>query len=184
MSHGVELEGRAKALDLPTSGTLAPFAKWLARLNGVLMGVSMVAIVAAACILTGSVILRYFLKVPTDWQDEAAVFLLVGATFLCSAYVQSYRGHVGIEAIASILPASVNRVRLIFCDVVSFLFCAFFAWKSWTLFHEAWAEGQTTSSTWAPPLAIPYSLMASGMTLLALQLLLQVLRHFSGKENR
>jgi TRAP-type C4-dicarboxylate transport system permease small subunit len=184
MSHGVEPEGQARGLALPTSGALAPFAKWMARLNGALMGLSMVAIVAAACILTGSVILRYFLKVPTDWQDEASVFLLVAATFLCSAYVQSYRGHVGIEAIASLLPAAVNRVRLIFCDAVSFLFCAFFAWKSWTLFHEAWVEGQTTSSTWAPPLTIPYSSMAAGMTLLALQLLLQLLQHFSGKDKR
>jgi TRAP-type C4-dicarboxylate transport system permease small subunit len=71
------------------------------------------------------------------------------------------------------LPAAVNRVRAILVDVVSSLFCSFFSWKSWTLLHEAWVEGQTTSSSFAPPLWIPYSLMAVGMSLLALQLLLQ-----------
>jgi TRAP-type C4-dicarboxylate transport system permease small subunit len=55
------------------------------------------------------------------------------------------------------------------------LFCALFAWKSWTLFHEAWAEGQTTSSSWAPPLSIPYGLMSAGMTLLTLQLAVQLI---------
>jgi TRAP-type C4-dicarboxylate transport system permease small subunit len=68
----------------------------------------------------------------------------------------------------------VNAVRLMFVDIVSCLFCGFFAWKSWTLFHEAFTDGQTTTSTFAPPLAIPYGMMAFGMTLLALQILLQI----------
>ena len=70
----------------------------------------MLALVLAAAVLTYSVFSRYLFKAATDWQDETAVFLLVGATFLCGAYVQSYRGHVGIEAVASILPPAVNRV--------------------------------------------------------------------------
>ncbi|MEO7760317.1 MAG: TRAP transporter small permease subunit, partial [Casimicrobiaceae bacterium] len=132
----------------------------------------MIALLGAALILTWSVITRYFLKWPNDWQDEGAVFLLVGAVFLCAGYVQSFRGHIGIEAIASVLPDSVNRVRMALVDLMSLAFCAFFAWKSWTLFHEAWVEHHTTASSWAPPLTIPYGLMAAGMTLLSLQLLL------------
>lgn len=134
----------------------------------------MVALIAASLVLTHSVFTRYFFKSATDWQDEAAVFCLVGATFLCGAYVQSQRGHIGIEAISSLLPPGVERVRRVLADAISCAFCSFFAWKSWTLWHEAWSEGQTTSSSWAPPLWIPYAAMAAGMTLLALQLLLQV----------
>ncbi|RAU23994.1 TRAP transporter permease DctQ [Paramagnetospirillum kuznetsovii] len=146
----------------------------MAWINKAVMGLSMLAIVAAALILTGSVVLRYFLKIPTDWQDEAAVFLLVGLTFMCGAAVQAGRGHIGIQALAGLLPAGVNRLRLLVCDAASGGFCAFFSWKSWTLFHEALADGQTTSSSWGPPLWIPYGLMATGMTLLSLQIVLQV----------
>jgi TRAP-type C4-dicarboxylate transport system permease small subunit len=158
---------------------LAPLDRALRLVNGAALAIGMVALVASAVVLTYSVFSRYFFKAATDWQDEAAVFLLVGSIFLCGAYVQSFRGHVGIEAIASVLPPAVNRARMVVVDILTLLFCTFFAWKSWTLFHEAWMDKQTTSSTWAPPLSIPYGLMAAGFTLLVLQVLLQLLTHFA-----
>ena len=78
----------------------------------------------------------------------------------------------------------LNRVRLLLVDLVSFAFCVFFAWKSWTLWHEAWVDKQTTSSSWGPPLSIPYGLMATGMTLLSLQLLLQCIVRIAQQRHR
>jgi TRAP-type C4-dicarboxylate transport system permease small subunit len=103
------------------------------------------------------------------------VFLLIGATFASAAWVQARRGHVAIDALGAILPPRADLVRRWLADLLSLLFVAFFAWKSWTLLHEAWVDGQTTPSSWGPPLWIPYGCMALGMTLLGVQLLLQVL---------
>lgn len=150
----------------------ARLQRGMAAVNGAVVVVCMAALVAAAIVLTYSVIARYFLKLATDWQDETSVFLLVGATFLSAAYVQAHRGHVAIEVLASVLPPRWNRARLVLVDLVSFLFCAFFSWKSWTLLREAWVDGQTSASAFAPPMWIPYSLMAVGMTLLSLQILI------------
>jgi TRAP-type C4-dicarboxylate transport system permease small subunit len=181
VSHGFELEP-ARGPAPPDNAIVAAAMAALDRLNRGLMLVSMIALVLTAFVLTYSVVSRYFFHAPTDWQDEASVFMLVGVTFFCTAFVQSHRGHIGIEAIASLLPRGVNAARLLLVDVLSAVFCSFFAWKSWTLFHEAWVDGQTTSSTFAPPLWIPYSMMAAGMTLLALQIVLQTAARLTNKE--
>ena len=147
--------------------------KALGYLNRAIVALSAVALVLASCVLTYSVVLRYFTPEPTDWQDEFSVFLLIGVTFLSAAWVHSQRGHIGIEAVASLLSPKANRIRFFVVDMLSALFCAFFAWKSWTLLHEAWVEGYSSATAWAPPLWIPYSAMSVGMTLLTVQIVLQ-----------
>ena len=154
--------------------TLAAADRMLAAINTIVVRLSSIALVVAAFVLTYSVIVRYFLKISTDWQDEMSVFLIVGAVFMSAAAIQAGRGHVAIEAIIALLPPHVNMARQILVDAASFLFCAYFAWKSWLLLLEAWTEGFRSGSTWAPPLWIPYSLMTIGMVLLSLQILLQL----------
>jgi TRAP-type C4-dicarboxylate transport system permease small subunit len=166
-------KGRAGAR--PPSRLLASIDRAMRAANRVIVVPCMLALLAAAGLLTVSVVARYFLHAPTDWQEETSVLLLVGATFLSGAYVQAQRGHVAIEVLSTLLPPRLNRVRQFVADLISALFCGFFAWKSWTLWHEAWVEGQTSNSTFAPPMWIPYGLMAAGMTLLTLQIVLQLL---------
>ncbi len=182
MSHGLDL-GPVALLPSARHPILKAAETVLFVCNRIIVAFAALALVAASAILSYSVITRALFRSPTYWQDEAAVFLLVGATFMTSAFVQHQRGHVAIEAVTSLLSARVNRLRLLLVDVISLVFCAFFAWKSWTLFHEALVDGQVSSSTWAPPLWIPYSLMSAGMTLLCLQILMQILLSLEGKRS-
>jgi TRAP-type C4-dicarboxylate transport system permease small subunit len=148
---------------------------WLARVNNVAAAVSGVAIGIAGCVLTWEATARYLFHIPSDWQDEVSVFLLVGATFLSASWVQERRGHVGIQALAAILSPRADGIRRYVSDIAALLFCVFFSWKSWTLLHEAVKDGQTSNSAFGAPLWVPYGCMAAGMTLVSLQLLLQVL---------
>lgn len=178
----------ADQTDRATPATSNPLVALLERVLGVchrtIVILAGAALVAACAILSYSVLGRALFHSPNYWQDEAAVFLLVGATFMTAAYVQSQRGHVSIEAFVGLLSPLANRIRLWLVDVASFAFCAFFAWKSWTLAHEAWVDGQVSNSMWSPPLAIPYVLMAVGMTLLCVQILLQIILPLSGAQRR
>jgi len=178
MAHGLDLVETEQPAALPRSAA----ERVMALINDIVVKLSSVALVAAGIVLTYSVIVRYFLKISTDLKDEMSVFLIVGAVFMSSAAVQSFRGHVAIEAIVGLLPPRTNRVRQILVDLAGFAFCGFFAWKSWTLLQEAWEEGYHSGSTWGPPLWIPYSLMAVGMTLLSVQILLQVVNELRGQD--
>src|SRR3954462_9431910 len=157
---------------------LSSFQRALHHSRQAVYTLSTIALLLAAAIMTYGVIVRHFLGIALIWQDEVCVFLLVGATFLSAASVQSHRGHVGIEAIAGLLSPAMNRVRLLISDILSFVFCAFFTWKSFDLLHEAWVEDQTSHSPWGPPLWIPYSLMTLGMFFLPCQRLLQIVAGF------
>ena len=107
MAHGLD--------DVETEHAAAPPGgaadRVLAMINDVVVIVSSVALVAASFVLTYSVIVRYFLKFSTDWQDEMSVFLIVGAVFMSAAAVQAFRGHVAIETIVGFLPSRVNMIR-------------------------------------------------------------------------
>lgn len=174
MAHGLDHVEAARTV-APTLGVAHPIDRTLDAINYVVMILSSIALVVASIVLTYSVIVRYVLKVSTEWQDEFSVFLIVGAVFMSAAAVQARRGHVGIEAIVGLLSPRANRIRLLLVDIATFAFCAFFAWKSWLLLHEAFVDGYRSSSTWAPPLWIPYSLMTAGMALLSVQILVQIL---------
>jgi len=184
MMHGPLPDQNNLTTTAPSNALVAVFERALAWCNNLIVVLAAVALIAACAILSYSVLGRALFHSPNYWQDEAAVFLLVGATFMTSAYVQQQRGHIGIEAFVGLLSPLANRIRLWLVDVASFLFCAFFAWKSWTLAHEAWVDGQVSNSMWSPPLAIPYGLMAAGMTLLCLQILLQIMIPLGGLARR
>jgi len=113
------------------------FERGVTLINHIVVILSSIALVVASFVLTYSVITRYFLHLSTDWQDEVSVFLIVGAVFMSAAAIQAQRGHVGIEAIVGLLPKSVNHARVLLVDIVCLLFCAYFAWKSYVLLHEA-----------------------------------------------
>jgi TRAP-type C4-dicarboxylate transport system permease small subunit len=174
--------------DPPTAATspalVAAAERLLGWCNQIIVVLAAIAMIAACGVLSYSVLARALFQSPNYWQDEASVFLLVGATFMTAAWVQQQRGHIGIEAFVGLLSPLANRIRLWLVDVASFAFCAFFAWKSWTLAHEAWTDGQVSNSMWSPPLAIPYVLMALGMTLLCAQILLQVIAPIGGAIRR
>ena len=137
------------------------------NLSGVLILVSCIAI-------TNEVVWRYFLHQPHTWNLEFNVFLLVAATFLAANYTQMKRSHVGTEVLETLMSPCWNRWRMLAGDALSLLLCGFLSVKVWEYTAQAWREGWTTDSVWAPHLWIPFALIALGLTLISLEYIVQI----------
>src|SRR4029077_5720530 len=123
MAHGLDDVETGQAAALPRRAA----DRILAFVNDLVVKASSAALVLAGFVLTYSVIVRYFLKISTDWQDETSVFLILRAVFLSAAGVRRWRGDVAMETIGGLLPSRVNQARQIVVDLASLAFCAFFA---------------------------------------------------------
>ncbi len=124
MMHGPLPDQADRSIAAPGHPLVAAAERGLAFLNNLIVVLSALALIAASVVLCDSVLGRALFHSANYWQDEAAVFLLVGATFMSSAYVQSQRGHIGIEAFVGLLSPLANRIRLWLVDVASlFILC-------------------------------------------------------------
>jgi len=126
MMHGPLPDQGNRSASTTDHPFVAAVERVLTWCNSIIVVLAAIALIAACIILSYSVLGRALFHSPNYWQDEAAVFLLVGATFMTSAYVQQQRGHIGIEAFVGLLSPTANRIRLWLVDLASFLFCAFF----------------------------------------------------------
>lgn len=137
------------------------------------------ALAAGCIVLTGAVIYHYIQKYTQTgtalvWKNEVAIYLIAGSVFLAAATTQARRGHVGIMLLAHYLSPKGNRIRSAIIDVAVLAFCVLFSWETAKLLIEAIQEGQLSNTVWGPPLWVPYTILAFGMALLAIQVALQV----------
>lgn len=150
-------------------------AGWVEGFNRILYWLSAVAILVSSLILTYEVLMRYVFKIPTIWEIESAIYLGVMATFLGAAYGLKDGAHIKIDALVRVLSPRARRKLEVVTSFMALLFTGYVAYKGWGLFWEALSKGWRSESLWGPPLAIPYFFLPLGMSMLSLQILIQIL---------
>lgn len=159
------------------------FAKFIDKLDRVAYFACALALLLSAFVLTYEVIVRYILRIPTIWEIEFSVFLTIMATFVGAAYGLKDGAHVNIDLVIRLLPTGVKRRLSIVTSILSLIFCVLIAWKGWEMWWEAFSKGWKSESLWSPPLSIPYFFLPLGMTLLALQYIVEIIRTTNVKGN-
>jgi len=132
-----------------------------------------IGIFAASLIIVHEVITRYA-EIPTIWQTELAIYLLMMATYVGAAYGLKHKGHIHIDIVIDLLPPRPREVLLLVASVLGLLITGVIAWYAWPMWWEAYEAGYHSESLWGPPLIFPYILLPLGMSFLAIQYLVDI----------
>jgi TRAP-type C4-dicarboxylate transport system permease small subunit len=139
---------------------------WLSQISGYIAALS---ILAATLIIVEQVVVRYVLKIPTIWQVETAVYLLIAATFIGAPYGLKEKAHINIDMLIIHLSAGIRRKLDFMTSTIAMVFCFFLAYHGAVMWWEAYDGGWRSSSLLSVPLVFPYALIPVGMFVTGLQ---------------
>ena len=144
--------------------------------------VAALMILASVLITCQMIFVRVVLRQSTIWQTEAVIYLVIGATLIGLPYVQSLRGHVGVDLLPSLLPPAARRALSILVLGLTLAMAGVMIWYGYDTFHLAWSRGWKSESVWAFPLWIPYGAVPLGFALYLLQLAADLWLSLTGRD--
>jgi TRAP-type C4-dicarboxylate transport system permease small subunit len=154
---------------------LPVFVRAVHRLSTACAALAAVMLLAAALVITWSVIYRA-LGASTWWEIEFSVFMMVASLFLASPYCLATQGHVGVDLLSHYLPRRLARPLAIVVGLVGLAVCVYLAYAGAELTLHAFARGERTESAWAPLKWPLFLAMPVGLGLTALQYVADLLR--------
>lgn len=152
---------------------LESVAKTLSKITGL---VGALALFAAALVTTEGVFVRKILGWSTIWQIELSVFLLMYACFVGAAFGQLGGHHLNIDLVIIHLNPRTREKLLVVAEIVTCAVCAVIGYYAWPMWWESVVRNEHSESLWGPPLWIPYLFLPLGLTLVLLQVIVQVYR--------
>jgi TRAP-type C4-dicarboxylate transport system permease small subunit len=131
--------------------------------------------ILCAAFITLDVLFRNFGGFSTSATTEISSYMLAFGIAWGLAYALSVRAHIRVDVLINRLPIVWRQYLHALALAALTALAMFMAWCAWTLVEESVFFHATDTSVLAIPLVIPQGLWAIGITMLALQALLQLL---------
>ena len=136
----------------------------------------------AVLVICDMVVERYVFGRTTIWQIDVVTYAIVGATFIGSAYVLMYRGHVNVDILPMWLSPRPRYWLALFTTLLSMAFCVTLLVVTSRYWYEAYSENWRSNTVWRARLWIPYLSMPAGIGLLVVQYVAELLALVTGRE--
>ena len=132
------------------------------KIAGVLQNIfSVIPLVAMCFIVLASVIMRYALKVPFTWGEEAARYLMIFAAMLAIGMGVREKSHLGVTIFTSLLPGRIQKVVNGLAQIVSLAIYMILTYLSWEFIIAQHKFGQLSAAL-KLPMYLVYSMMLLG----------------------
>ena len=154
---------------------LPAFVRAVYRLSTACAVIAAVMLFLASVVITWSIVYRA-MGATTYWELEFSVYMMVASLFLASPYCLATQGHVGVDLLSHYLPRRLARRMAILVALIGLAVCIYLAWAGAQMTLHAFAIGEHTESSWAPPKWPLYLTMPVGLGLTALQYVAELLR--------
>jgi TRAP-type mannitol/chloroaromatic compound transport system permease small subunit len=160
----------------------SPLMKVVDRLNRLLGERLCYLYLVAVAITAYEVVMRYLFNAPTTWAFELTILLCAICYLLSGGFVTAQRKHIAITSVHAMMSARVRWWLDVLAMLTGILAMALLVWAAWRPAVQAITIVERTGSAWnSPSPAIIKPLIAIGAGLIVLQLLVQMVRHLSGR---
>ncbi|MBL8698937.1 MAG: TRAP transporter small permease subunit [Alphaproteobacteria bacterium] len=152
------------------------------RLSTALLWVSKAALIGLIGVTLYEVVARYILNAPTLWSSDIG-YMLNGALFLLAiAYTLLSGNHIRVDFFsARFSPRLQDWINAVFFAVVLLPALTWLSWVTARRFWRAYETGELDPmSSWAPLIWPFYLVITIGFMTLALQVLVETIRHIRG----
>lgn len=142
---------------------------------------SVVPLIAMCVIVLASVIMRYALKIPFTWGEEAARYLMIFASMIAIAMGVREKSHLGVTIFTGLLPEKVKNIVTALSQLICIGIYVLLTYLSWMFIAAQYKFGQVSAALKIPMYLI-YGMMLLGFGFSCIEAIYVFWRDFIRKE--
>lgn len=142
---------------------------------------SVAPLIAMCFIVLASVIMRYALKIPFTWGEEAARYLMIFAAMLAIGMGVREKSHLGVTIFTDLLPQKVKSVVTAFSQLLCIGIYVLLTYLSWLFISAQYKFGQFSAAL-KLPMYLVYGMMLLGFGFSCIEAIYVFWRDFIRKE--
>lgn len=155
---------------------IAAFLAAVTGLNHLIFRTASMLIFIIVPVMLFAVISRYVFNAPSKWAMETATLVFGPYFLLAGPYLLHTHGHVNLDLVERAVGPRTRRALALINYPIIIAFCVILMFYAVPFAVQSWQYGETSYSSWNPPIWPVKFFIPGALTLLALQAFAEWLR--------